>query len=175
MKGGRPVTQDWVHFLSFMQQTVLIEITRGPDGLTKYHKSKYLLRWYRRCLLVSAMDGRILETPYEEGGGSFTGPSYSKGRPARNEPWEEPMHDLVSEVIRGADEMPHHFYRHMMHGFEVMGYKHPDKRIRNFWCTVYQRLARDMHLTPETEEQMDFRLGDNREQWMAAGDPATLA
>lgn len=173
-----PVIQSWVHRLSFMQQTVLIEVTRGPDGLTKYHKSKYLLRWYRRCLLLAAFERRVLETPYEEGGGSFTGPSYGSGGAFYydpNAPWETPMQELVSEVIRGADEMPHHFYRHMMHAFEIMGYKHPDERIREFWLAVYLRLSRDLHLNPETEAQLDKRLGDSREDWAAAGDAATLA
>lgn len=169
---GRPISQNWVHELTMMQQTVVLEILRGPDGLTKYHKSKYLLRWYRRCVVFSAMDGTVLTTPIEAGGGSFTGPSYDE---ADVRPWEEPMKELVSEVIRSADELPHHFYRHMMHGIEIVGYKHSDTRIRAFWRETYERLARDLHLNPETEAQLDFRLGDVREQWIAAGDEATLA
>lgn len=177
------VIQDWVNDLSFMQQTVVLELLRGPDGLTKYHKSKFLLRWFRRCVLISAFDKRVLKTPYEHGGGSFTGPSFPKSEnfdqtPASNfgkYKWEREMFDLVNEVIRGADELPHHFYRHMMHSFEILGYKHPDKRIREFWCAVYSRLAKDMHLTPETEIDMDKRLGDNREDWISFADEATLS
>ncbi len=164
--------QDWASNLSIMQQTVLMEIIRGPDGLTKYHKSKFLLRWYRRCLLISAFEGRVLDNPYDRGGGSFTGPSYDGIGVTR---WEVPMIELLNEVIRGADEMPHHFYRHMMHGIEIMGYKHSDPRIREFWNLCYTRLAKDMHLTPETEEQLDVRLGDTREGWLASADEATLA
>jgi hypothetical protein len=32
-----------------------------------------------------------------------------------------------------------------------------------------------MHLWPETEAQMDQRLGDSREGWLARGDVATNA
>lgn len=177
------VVQDWVHDLSFMQQTVLLEIIRGPDGLTKYHRSKFLLRWYRRCCLNSAFEQRILTTPYEHGGGSFTGPSYEVPSNFEHTPafhltanrWEFRMLNLLNEVIRSADEMPHHFYRHMMHGFEIMGYKHPDTRIREFWKLCYTRLAKDMHLHPETEAQLDVRLGDTKEGWLASADEATLA
>lgn len=190
---GQSVVQPWVSNLSFMQQTVVIELTRGPDGLTKYHMSKYLLRWFRRCFLLSALDKRILTTPYEEGGGSFTGPSYTyhldlaQSGPyikagsytasvgARKEEWEPAMHAIVGEYIRGADEVPHHYYRHFMHGVQIVGYKHPDPRISKFWAEVYLRLCRDLHLNPETMEQMNKRLGDNREDWIAAGDPATIA
>lgn len=180
---GKSVVQNWVSELTLMQQTVALEIIRGPDGLTKYHKSKYLLRWYRRCVLLSAMDERIMTTPYEHGGGSFTGPSYEVPENFEHTPafhlnvnkWENCMWELVNEVIRPADELPHHFYRHMMHGFEVLGYKHPDQRIREFWYHAYCRLVKDMHLTPETEATMDHRLGDSREQWLSHADEATLA
>lgn len=191
------VLQPWVNDLSMMQQTVVIELARGPDGLTKYHISKYLLRWFRRCFLYSALDSGeqckpvILVTPDEKGGGSFTGPSYhfvdyTDGSSMcvagtymfsanRGDGWSFIMQQIVGEYIRGADELPHHWYRHFMHGVEIMGYKHPDEHIRQFWHQVYTRLCRDLHLNPETIEQLNSRLGDNRADWIRAGDEATLA
>lgn len=74
--GGETVLQDWVASLSFMQQTVLMTAVRGPDGVPKYGPTKMLLRWYRRCILLSAMDRVVLSSPNEHGGGSFTGPSF---------------------------------------------------------------------------------------------------
>lgn len=192
MSSSRPqsVLQPWVETLSMMQQTVVMECSRGPDGVTKYHPSKYLLRWYRRCFLFSAFDKRVLLTPWEEGGGSFTGPSYQVTGPIARTykdedqnktvyvpltPWEEEMDKLVDQYIRGADELPHHFYRHLMHGVEILGYKHPEQRIRTWWNKVYLRLARDLHLSPETEAQLDERLGDTRSGWLKHGDEATVA
>lgn len=61
------VLQPWVQELSFMQQSVLISAVRGPDGIGKYHKGKGLIKWYRRCILVSAFDNGILTDPYHEG------------------------------------------------------------------------------------------------------------
>ena len=69
------VLQPWVLNLTYMQQSVLITSVRGPDGIRKDHVAKLLLRWLRRCFLVSAFDGRALTDPVEQGGGSFTGPS----------------------------------------------------------------------------------------------------
>ena len=171
------VLQPWVENLSMMQQTVLIEMARGPDGLTKYHRSKFLLRWFRRCILFSAFDKRVLTTPCEAGGGSFTGPSFelAEGTDSNKFTWELGMTNILNEYIRQADEVPHHAYRHMMHAFEIVGYKHPDERIRAWWNMAYNRLAKDMHLSPETEEQLDKRLGDTREGWLASADEATLA
>lgn len=170
----RAVTQEWVHGLSMMQQTVLLTAVRGPDGIGKYHPVKYLLRWFRRCTLYSAMDHRVLATPFEEGGGSFTGKSYDPARhgTVQVNTW---MDDLVSEYLRSLDELPHHFQMHFMHAAEIVGYKHPDAKTREWWARTYLRLVHDLHLWPETEEQMDRRLGDDHEQWLARNDAATVA
>ena len=180
------VTQEWTHELSMMQQSVLLAAVRGADTLSKYNSGKYLLRWYRRCILLSAMDGRVLEDPVEPNGGSFTGPSViwdadehghyyravnlsGRGRST----WEAALEDLVDQYIATLDEVPHHYQLHFMHAVEILGYKHPDQKIRDWWLGCYNRLVLDMHLHPETEEELDFRLGDSREQWLAVADPAT--
>lgn len=67
--------QDWVMLLPIMQQSVLMSAIRGPDGIAKKHKCKPLIRWFRRCILLSAFEGIAIDNPYHPGGGSFTGPS----------------------------------------------------------------------------------------------------
>lgn len=182
------VVQPWVSLLSMMQQTVLLEMSRGPDGLVKYHPAKYIMRWLRRCILVSAMDKKVFYTPYDRGGGSFTGPSFELTKeeeelsddPTGNPPnffdWRMRMDQLVARYLQELDGVPHHFHMHLMHAAEILGYKHPDIFIRTWWKDmVYIRLVHDAHLWPETEEQLDRRLGDSREQWLERADPATQA
>lgn len=168
MSTSRSVIQDWVTELPMMQQTVLLTAVRGPDGLPKYHPTKYVLRWYRRCILLSALDGFVLADPGIQSGGSFTGPSTD---PCGH--WPTEMDKCVSRYLQSLDEVPHHFQLHLLHAIEILGYKHPDKEIRNWWNAVYVRLVHDMHLWPETEDQLDQRLGDTREGWLARGDVAT--
>lgn len=208
------VLQPWVEDLSMMQQSVLLTAVRGPDALPKYHPSKFLLRWYRRCTLLSAMDGCVLADPVSENGGSFTGPSvvrtetynlhplssasgprvgfaavgslrdrsswaapghFSYGQPAptSRDTAMEAMNDWVEAYLRGLDEVPHHYQLHFMHAVEIVGYKHPDFDIGLWWNQLYVRLARDMHLHIEPEEELDERLGDSREAWLEYADPAT--
>lgn len=176
-----PVTQAWTHALPFMQQTVLLTAVRGPDGIPKYHPAKFLLRWYRRCILVSSLDGCVLDNPSDDRGGSFMGPSYGEADmkilyedwdPAR---WQEPMDRRVGQYLQSTDELPHHFQLHFMHAAEIVGYKHPDEWIRFWWAAVYERLVNDMHLHRETMEELDGRLSDSREGWLARADPATVA
>ncbi len=168
---SRTATQDWVNQLTIMQQSVLIGSVRGPDGISKYHPVKYLLRWYRRCVLVSALDGIVLTTPYAFGGGGFTGTSY--GPTTLEHDWRDQMNGLVGQYLQSVDELPHHFQLHFMHAAEIVGYKHPDQLIREWWHQVYVRLVHDLHLWPETEEQMDARLGDEISGWAARADEAT--
>jgi len=168
----KPVTQEWTHALPLMQQTVLLTAIRGPDGLPKYGGVKMLLRWFRRCVLLSAMDGRVLDNPYDNNGGSFTGPSL----PAPPQVgWEEPMDWLLDEYLRELDAIPHHFQLHFLHAAEILGYRHPTDQIRMWWHKTYLRLVNDMHLNPETSSEMNARLGDNREGWLKRADRATVA
>jgi hypothetical protein len=175
-----PVTQAWAHAIPFMQQTVLLTAVRGPDGIAKYHSVKYLLRWFRRCTLVSSLDGRVLFTPFETCGGSFMGPSYDVEHSPIGDvcdliDWPRRMNHFVSDYLRATDELPHHFQLHFMHAVQIVGYKHDVPEIRAWWQGVYLRLVHDMHLWPETEAQMDARLGDDRSAWLARNDEATVA
>lgn len=166
------VLQPWTFELTMMQQAVLIAGVRGPDGIRKDHVAKLLLRWYRRCFILSAFTGREMMTPWEDDGGSFTGPSV--GNPHHNtEPlpfageYTRGMLDVVKQYLKTCDEIPHHFQLHLMHGAEILGYKHPDREIRLFWNKVYSMIVNDMHLAPELESKMDFRLGDSEGNWRA--------
>ncbi|BEP42229.1 hypothetical protein [Variovorax sp. V15] len=169
-----PVTQAWTHRIPMMQQSVLLAAIRGPDGQPKYGGgAKMLLRWLRRCVLLSAMDGRVIDNPIDENGGSFTGPSLNGHDEL--EPWPERMQLHVNEYLRQVDMLPHHYQLHFMHAVEILGYKHPDHEIRHFWHSLYVRLVHDLHLWPETAEQLDDRLGDTRSGWLKRADPATVA
>jgi hypothetical protein len=174
MKTPRSVMQEWTQRLSMMQQTVLLTAVRGPDGLPKYGPTKMLLRWYRRCILLSALDGKVLTDPAEQNGGSFTGPSISAD-PKIAERWELAMNDHVVAYMRELDQVPHHFQMHLLHAIEIVGYKHPDTRIRQWWGFIYRRLVNDLHLHPESEAELDRRLGDTREGWLERADEATNA
>jgi hypothetical protein len=159
MKPRRNVLQDWVSELSFMQQTVLLTAVRGPDGIGKTHPVKHLLRYFRRTILYSAFESHehgkpvILDNPYEDGGGSFTGMVGLD------------LDVLVDKYMASVDEMPLHFHMHLVHASEIVGYKHPYKDTRKFWRTFYETCCRGLHMIPEPEMEMDSRLGGVYEEW----------
>ncbi len=159
MRERRSVLQDWVHGLTFMQQSVLIAAVRGPDGIRKDHPVKVLCRWLRRSFLISAFEGRAILDPYAPGGGSFTGPCRTEGVLG--------IDDALDLYLRSVDELPHHFQLHLMHAAEILGYKHPEPGVRRWWAATYLRIVSDAHLFPESEERMDRRLGDDEAGWRA--------
>lgn len=167
----KSVVQDWVSTLPFMQQSVLLTAVRGPDGLPKYHPVKYVLRWYRRCILLSSFKGQVLYNPWVSDGRSFLGASIET--PQLGLPWMPAMDDRITDYIRSLDEVPHHFQLHLLHAVEIVGYHHPDGVIADWWNEVYTRLVADMHLFPESMDQLDARLSDDRDRWLARGDVAT--
>jgi hypothetical protein len=178
---GRPATQDWVHEISVMQQSVLISAIRGCDGMPKRHKHKPLVKWYRRCVLLSAFDGVALTDPFAPGGGSFTGPiaDLTSWRDAAPHPISEYdyrcslLQRASDDFVDSRDELPAHYTTHFMHAAEILGYKHPDATVREFWHDFYDRLVHALHLWPETEAQLDLRLGDTFEGWQARNDVST--
>jgi hypothetical protein len=65
-----------------------------------------------------------------------------------------------------CDELPKHYYSHLCHGIQILGFRHPDDRFRAKWSAFYLRMVEELHLMPESREQMDKRLSDwNRSSW----------
>ncbi len=183
-RGSRfgPAQQEWVLDIPIMQQSVLFAARRAPDGLRKDHPVKVLLRWYRRCVLLSAFDKRALLDPFEHGGGSFTGPFtpqhaneycgdlgkglYTHGITVPEDRWDR-FNEMRRVYLRHIDEMPHHFQLHFMHAVQIVGVHHNDAEIRKWWKDFYLMIVNDAHLKPETDAEMNLRLSDNDAEWRA--------
>lgn len=161
------VLQPWVETTTFMMQCVLIASVRAPDGLRKDHPVKILLRWFRRCTLLSAfLHEDISADPYSSDGGSFMGP-------CRSEEVKDINHALEL-YLRHVDEIPHHFQLHLMHAAEILAYRHPDEWISDWWRKFYSAVVNDAHLLPESQSAMEERLGDNRIAWLAREETPAL-
>jgi hypothetical protein len=152
----RSIQPPWCRKLTMRQQSVLFLAGRGGDGLPKHHPTKGVQRAYRGTILLAAKYGRLLE--WGEVAGSFM----SLDRFGNDQDWAVE----ITKFFDYVDEVPHHFYMHLMHGAEIIGYKHPDQRFRERWNEFYKKCVYDLHLTVETEEEMDIRLSDwNKVFW----------
>jgi hypothetical protein len=145
----RCVFPEWMLRLPMQQQSVLVLAARGPDGVGKYHPCKEVVKAYRAFVLKSARLGRQLK--YGEGldtfGSLITFPTAE---------WE----NAVADYFNNMDSLPHHYHLHLLHGAEILAYKHPERLVRGRWLEFYHRGCEDMHMNPEREESLDVRLGD---------------
>ena len=154
------VQPEWATHLKLQQQSVLLLAARGPDGVRKFHPCKGVVRAYRGSVLVAAKRGRCLE--WGERADSFM----SLDRIGSSFAWAEDMRMFFESI----DELPHHYLMHLMHGAEILGYKHPDFQFRKAWLPFYFMMSNDMHCKPETEEEMDERLNDWEDRTMEDAD-----
>jgi hypothetical protein len=150
------VQPEWCHELPLQQQSVLLLAARGADNTPKNHPCKPIQIAYRACVFLAGRYGRLLE--WGESADSFM----SLDVFADAFVWQ----GAVSTFFKYKDELPHHYISHLMHGAEILGYKHPDPRFRARWLDFYLQLVEDLHLKPESMQDMDRRLGDwGREEW----------
>ena len=145
------VFHDWMLELPMQQQTVLVAAIRGPDGVGKFHACKPLVRAYRACIVKQA----------------YTGIAHVLGGPATDtfaslEDVEEATRwrNITIAYINTVDEIPHHYHLHLMHGAQILGYRHPDNLINGRWRNFYFMCCDDMHVNYETKPAMNLRLND---------------
>lgn len=138
----RSVLQDWVMELPLRHQGTLLTGVRGCDEQPKLPldaTARQLTGFLRFCFMVPA--------DYLEVG--IAG-AFFQDAPPRD--WK------ASEL----GHLPLHWYSHVMHAFEIVGYHHPDARVSADARAIYQSLARNLHLYPESREQLDERLTEDR-------------
>lgn len=164
----RSVLQDWVMELPLREQGTLLTGVRGCDLTPKHHNGdgpeRQLVAFLRWCYMVPA-DEREVDIP----------DAFFRSTPPDH--WKPSM----------FGHYPQHWYSHLMHCFEVVGYRrwhdatckgtrHRHEAYRHgadilepvLLCatcaawSIYERLATSLHLTPETREAMIERLSEDR-------------
>jgi hypothetical protein len=152
------VLHDWVHALPFQQQALLLTAMRGPDGLPKHNVAKVIVRFLRGAVIKPAGNWT------GENNNDFMWGNYLSVRSSSGE-WRghdsvKPFQWWVAELWNDPDAYPFHFLMHLLHASEVVGYKHPDDKIRREWLKFYRTGVYSLHLQEESVDAMDRRLGD---------------
>jgi hypothetical protein len=135
------VLQDWVMNLPLRHQGVLLAGCRGCDLAPKMpldSPERHLTAYIRWCFMVPA-DVREVDIP-----GAFM-----QSRPPKFKPSE-------------FGHYPQHWYSHVMHALQVIGYKHYDIEVREEAFGLYCMMVESLHLDIESHDNMDERLTEDR-------------
>lgn len=144
---GSAILHNWVAELGLRHQGVLVSAVRGPDNETKHGPSKPLVRFYRACVLKAhCIDPRKSAT-------------YLMWIEKEDEFW-----DVANKYLGSFDHFYNHFVMHFLAASEICGYKMPNPH-RQWWHGFYLRMCQKLHLSPETERQLDNRLNADEQQF----------
>lgn len=144
----KSVLQDWVMQLPLREQGTLLTCVRGCDSEPKtwektgvaYSPGRRLTAFIRWCFLNPADEREI---DYEEGAFFISKP---------------PKPFKPSEF----GHLPQHWYSHAMHALEIIGYRHPNNKIKMSAFDMYMEMVGNLHLNVEYKEEMIERLSEDR-------------
>ncbi len=138
------VMQAWTHELPLREQGTIVAGLRGCDLTPKnpVDSTARQLVAYLRWLTMVPADPR--EVDFEPG-------TYMQSSPP-------PAGWRQSEL----GHLPLHYVSHLMHAYEVVGYRQPDRVLASVARDVYYRLAEGLHLNPESSVDMIARLSEDR-------------
>lgn len=152
------IFQPWFHKQELIAQSIVLSCIRGPDGVDRNHIAKRIVNWYRRCVLKPVDGSDAVLIPYDntEGvSGSYMGPSINI--PSEGD-WHLTMNKVGRQYLESVDSLPFHFHSHLIHCSQILGYKHDDDDVRQWWNEFYILCANKLHLKAESEVKMDTRF-----------------
>jgi hypothetical protein len=145
------ILQEWVMELGLRHQGVLLGAIRGCDTVPKEDPAKHLVR----CLRAEVLNAHC--------GDAAKAKTFMEG--VTDAELRKRMDDFFKY---GFDHYPNHYVIHFLHAAEILGYKHESIVRCGIWREFYLRFVKKLHLSPETEAQLDERLNKNEHEFFAA-------
>lgn len=141
------VLQEWVVKLPLRYQGTLLTAVRGCDDEPKQWTAtgfsdspgRRITAYIRWCFMNPA-DPREVDVL----GAFFQSKPPSPFRPSE------------------FGHLPQHWYAHIMHALEIIGYEHPKFETRETALALYRTMVKSLHLNPESMEQLLQRLTEDR-------------
>lgn len=136
------VLQDWVMELSLREQGTLLTAVRGCDLVPKYpldSAERIITSCIRGAFMVPA-DEREVDAEI----GCFMSAKIPQFK------WSALGH------------YPQHWISHILHAIEVLGWQHPDTKVRAKWHCIYLDGCKSLHVSPETYGMYKCRMLEDR-------------
>lgn len=130
------VLQPWLETIPIRMQSTLLLGLRGPDAAAP--NVKKITRWLRGLV-------------------------FKPGNPANAREFMGVMPERIAEKDATHKELeffPMHYYSHLMHALEVVGYCHPNAGVAARASGLFIDMCTLLHLPPETYDDFYARLRD---------------
>lgn len=137
----KSVLQDWVMELPLREQGVLLTAIRGCDLTPKLPfnaPERQIVGWIRNAIMNPA-DQREIGII-----GAFFQTEFPKFKPSE------------------LGHYPLHWFTHVMHTLEVIGYRSPITEHRSLALNCYLSMVHSLHCRPESRFEMIERLSEDR-------------
>jgi hypothetical protein len=144
----RSVLQDWVMELPLREQGTLLTSVRGCDLEPK--------QWDANGEVIDTMARRL--TGFIRW--CFLNPADPREVDVRGAFFQSTPPKPFKPSAFG--HLPQHWYSHVMHSLEVIGYRHPDLKVRDIANYLYRDMVHSLHLEMEQPWQMEIRLSEDR-------------
>ena len=143
------VLQSWLAEIPIRMQSTLILSLRGPDT-HRCPEIKKVQRWMR-------------------------GATFRPGNPDNVKEFMAPLSSVPTLVEKGSlarelEFTTQHFYSHLMHGLEVIAYKHSDFSTAQTAMDLFVGMCSLFHLPEETRDNFELRLR-TRTDWKNGEQP----
>ena len=145
------VLQDWMGEIPIRMQSTLLLSLRGPDT-HRCPEIKAVQRWMRGLVFRPGNPANVAE---------FMTSSSNL-----------PNLDEKGKLARELEFCTQHFYSHLMHGLQVLGYCHPSGSVKQDAIYLYDKMCDQFHLPHESASVFSLRLGQIR--WPGGVQPETF-
>lgn len=143
------VLQPWLGEIPIRMQSTLLLGLRGPDTHA-CPNVKRITRWLRGLTFVPGNPDNVRE---------FMGEM-------------PPRIEEKGPTAKELEFCSQHFYSHLMHALEVVGYRHPNTEVRSQAYWLFFDMCSLMHLPVELPYDFEHRLGPAK--WPGGIQPATF-
>jgi hypothetical protein len=143
------VLQSWLEEIPIRMQSTLLLGLRGPDTHAA-PRVKVICRWLRGLTFKPGNPDNVREFMHAE------------------------LPDRITEKGPCAKELEfcsQHYYSHLMHALEVVGFRHPDMVVRHRAVLLFADMCSLMHLPEESQYDFEIRLGTR--DWPGGVQPDT--
>lgn len=135
------ILHGWILTLPLQMQFTLLLAIRQFDLADSCDSSRIIIHEYRKLILKEFNP----TTPVEE---------------LNSETQDRDFRKAILKWINDLNKYNLNFINAIMQSSAIIGYKHPEVKIRRKWFDIYTKIAQRLNIHIETENDLNIRFGE---------------